>query len=430
MLLYATTGGQWVYPVRVTYSFAPDGTSIGGTPSSLFQKMASEGISQANWQLQFEKAFALWEGTTKLNLARVSDDGSAYGFNGNQQGAPNVGDIRIAGAPLASNVLAEAFYGPAINGGSLAGDIVFNTNQTWNINSNYDIETVALHEIGHALGLAESSVSTADMYGTYTAIKETLTSDDSSGMQTVYGPAPAPASNATASTALDVMPNLNGTGQLTLPSRDIASAANSNWYYVTAPAGTSGTMTVTMQSSNLSSLSPKLVIENSAEQGLATASAANSFGGTVTVQISGVSAGQGFYIRAMAANSGAGSSGAYALQVNFGNGTMAPVSPSNTAVAAQPDQGGGAGYQNTGGSGGLLGGLLGGLVGLVDSLLEITIGDLTGYGDPLTVKPQARVAREHGHRHGHRHSPVSRHRSGRGVPTMKTVHVQLHAGRV
>ena len=29
MLLYSTTGGKWTYPVRITYSIVPDGTSIG-----------------------------------------------------------------------------------------------------------------------------------------------------------------------------------------------------------------------------------------------------------------------------------------------------------------------------------------------------------------------------------------------------------------
>jgi hypothetical protein len=33
-LLYSETGGQWTFGSRITYSFAPDGTSIGGVPST------------------------------------------------------------------------------------------------------------------------------------------------------------------------------------------------------------------------------------------------------------------------------------------------------------------------------------------------------------------------------------------------------------
>ena len=39
VLLYSTYGGDWAYGSRITYSFAPDGTSIGGTPSVLFQTL-------------------------------------------------------------------------------------------------------------------------------------------------------------------------------------------------------------------------------------------------------------------------------------------------------------------------------------------------------------------------------------------------------
>ena len=36
VLLYANLGVEWPNPSLVTYSFMPDGTSVGGVPSSLF----------------------------------------------------------------------------------------------------------------------------------------------------------------------------------------------------------------------------------------------------------------------------------------------------------------------------------------------------------------------------------------------------------
>ena len=39
VLLYSTYGGDWTYGSRITFSFAPDGTSVGGTPSVLFQTL-------------------------------------------------------------------------------------------------------------------------------------------------------------------------------------------------------------------------------------------------------------------------------------------------------------------------------------------------------------------------------------------------------
>src|SRR2546421_6293617 len=84
LLLYSTLGGQWAFGSRITYSFVPDGTSIGGTPSVLFQTLNAK-FSKATWEQQFQKAAAVWQAVTNINLAQVSDDGSAMGVNGNQQ---------------------------------------------------------------------------------------------------------------------------------------------------------------------------------------------------------------------------------------------------------------------------------------------------------------------------------------------------------
>ncbi|MGO9471459.1 MAG: matrixin family metalloprotease, partial [Isosphaeraceae bacterium] len=159
LLLYSTLGDVWTYDSRITYSFMPDGTSVGGTPSALF-KTLNANYPTATWQQQFEQAAALWEGATNVNLALVSDGGQAVGVSGDQQDDPRFGDIRIGAIPLASGVLAETFLPPPANGGTDAGDILFNSNLNWQINSTYDIMTVAAHEIGHALGLGDSTVST------------------------------------------------------------------------------------------------------------------------------------------------------------------------------------------------------------------------------------------------------------------------------
>ena len=78
LLLYSTLGAQWTYGIRVTYSFVPDGTSIGGTPSALFQTLNAK-FPTATWQQQFQKAAALWQTAANINLVQVSDDGSCAG---------------------------------------------------------------------------------------------------------------------------------------------------------------------------------------------------------------------------------------------------------------------------------------------------------------------------------------------------------------
>ena len=58
---------------------------------------------------------------------------------GDQQDDPRFGDIRIGAIPLGSGILAETFLPPPANGGTDAGDIIFNSSINWQINSNYDL---------------------------------------------------------------------------------------------------------------------------------------------------------------------------------------------------------------------------------------------------------------------------------------------------
>ncbi len=65
-----------------------------------------------------------------------------------------------------------------------------NSAANWHINSDYDLETVAIHEFGHALGLGQSQIATACMYAYYNAMKQSLTSDDVAGIKSVWAPQP------------------------------------------------------------------------------------------------------------------------------------------------------------------------------------------------------------------------------------------------
>src|SRR6266545_5262335 len=87
VLLYSTTEGRWTYPVDITYSIIPDGTSIGGIPSTLQQDLSQQVPSyEPGWRQQIQKAAAVWEAVADINLVQVADDGSPIGTAGNQQG--------------------------------------------------------------------------------------------------------------------------------------------------------------------------------------------------------------------------------------------------------------------------------------------------------------------------------------------------------
>ena len=98
----------------------------------------------------------------------------------------------VFGQSFGSNTLAVTYY--SYSGSTfLEADILFNTAISWDsyrgsLRSSQDIQRVALHESGHALGLDHSSVGTPIM-NAYVTNTYTLQSDDIAGAQSLYGPA-------------------------------------------------------------------------------------------------------------------------------------------------------------------------------------------------------------------------------------------------
>ena len=224
-LLYATTGNQWAKPILITYSIMPDGTSLGGVPSNL-QATLNAHFATASWQTQIADAAAVWEKVANVNFSLVTDSGSPLGVSGNQQDDPRFGDIRIGGYAMSSNILAFAYLPPPSNGGTDAGDIFFNTAQSWQINgTTYDLMTVAIHELGHALGMGHSTDTVAAMYPSYITAKQAVDADDISGIRSIYTARQPDIFNTTTSnnsprSAADISSYIGTNGQLTLSGLD------------------------------------------------------------------------------------------------------------------------------------------------------------------------------------------------------------------
>ncbi len=329
---YANSGNAWLHPQLITISFVPDGTVLaqgtnGPIKSNLFATFDKiRGVTSASqWENLILQAAQTWAASADVNFELVSDDGSNSGSGLYQQGASNFGDIRIGGYNFSNNWLGSTYYPNPATNYSLAGDINFNTGQSFNIGSTYDLFTVAAHEFGHALGLGESTSTTAVMFSPYNGARRALGSDDVNGIQAIYGARPADGSNNSFATATNVSSSIDPvllTGVVN--NLNITSTAASDYYTFTAPLLTTSNMTVTVQSTGLSLFTPSVTVYAADQQAILgsntfqLASGALEDGATLSVNISGVTAGTQYYVVVQGADSTVFSTGAYALTLNFG----------------------------------------------------------------------------------------------------------------
>jgi hypothetical protein len=338
---YALSGNAWIHPELITISFEPDGTNLGGVSSNLFAAFDRKFGSASVWQAQILKAAQTWAQYSDLNFAIVSDNGAASGSGSYQQGDPNMGDIRIGGYNEGGGSLALTYLPAPSNNYSISGDMAFNTSKTFNIGSTYDLYTVAMHEFGHALGLLHSTLSGAVMYGTYTNAKSGLASDDIQGVRAIYSLGNARSMdqygdcNSSFSAAADVTSQINTSNDtalltgLSLDNNANTGSATQSYFKFTAPSGCSSTLTVTMQSQGLSLLSPDVWVYD-ANQSLLGSASTTVRGATITVTVSGITAGSTYYVEAGAADTSVFSIGSYAITLNMGTGGSPTVPLPNT----------------------------------------------------------------------------------------------------
>jgi len=138
-----------------------------------------------------DDAFNIWANVSGFtNLGQVDDSGLSFGAD--ESSSTSFGDIRIGAIAFdgPGGTLAHA-YQPGTDAeflnGSIAGDIHIDNSEDWI--GTFDLATVLLHEIGHALGLEHSNAPGSVLNPFYNGVNLTLSDDDIAGIQFLYGAA-------------------------------------------------------------------------------------------------------------------------------------------------------------------------------------------------------------------------------------------------
>ena len=192
-VLGPTTPGKWGPPTHgtgatVTWSLMGSGltTDIGAGTSVALSNFMPEGFKTA-----IVAAFSAWAAVADITFTEVFDPGVGW-----QDAGAGASDIRITGHTFdgPSGTLAHGFF-PPNNVGTAAGDIHFDSGDTWKIGfggADFDIFQIAAHEIGHAIGLSHTEEPDSLLNSFYSEAFTGLQADDIAGAQAIYGSAVIP----------------------------------------------------------------------------------------------------------------------------------------------------------------------------------------------------------------------------------------------
>jgi len=180
------SGDKWGDPTlgtpggEVTWSLMSGGQSCLGTfeanPCTI---SALSSFMPVGFLTELESAFNLWSSVANITFKMESDGGEDFG-------AASTPNIRIGGHAFdgVSGILGHAYYPEGL---AVSGDMHFDIAETWGIGSGNDIFSIAVHEIGHAIGMAHSAETQAVMYSAFGGVISGLHADDISTVQRIYG---------------------------------------------------------------------------------------------------------------------------------------------------------------------------------------------------------------------------------------------------
>ena len=162
-----------------------DGAGKGSADLTYYIANAPAGLSKADVTTAIKTALDAWSKVASVHFTESRTPGLAKQL-----------DISFGNIDGSGGTLAQAYFPADVNPSRIAGDVQFDSSENWEIgnakgSSAFDLVRVAVHEIGHSLGLDHSSKGSAILAPSVSPNEyfTALDRDDVDAILSIYAPA-------------------------------------------------------------------------------------------------------------------------------------------------------------------------------------------------------------------------------------------------